>query len=52
MYSINPTLKIDKINNISAYDYYKFYIRNSRFIGIIWQSLTICFAVCILIGKI
>jgi hypothetical protein len=37
------------IENISPYDYYKFYIRNSRIFGLIWFSLTVCFTLALII---
>lgn len=43
-------LKIDeKVRNISAYDYYKFYLRNSRVCGLAWLLLTICLTVCLIV---
>lgn len=43
-------LKIDdKVKNISAYDYYKFYLRNSRVCGAAWLILTICLVICLIV---
>ncbi|CAF0733683.1 unnamed protein product [Brachionus calyciflorus] len=41
--------KIDDNENISAYDYYKFYLKNSRLLSIAWLLMTICFTICIII---
>lgn len=42
-------LKLDELGKISAYDYYKFYLKNSRVIGLTWLFLTICFTICLFI---
>ncbi len=43
-------LRIDeKVRNISAYDYYKFYLRNSRVCGLAWLLLTICLTICLIV---
>ena len=43
-------LRIDeKVKNISTYDYYKFYLRNSRVCGVAWLLLTICLTICLII---
>lgn len=39
----------DKVKNISAYDYYKFYLRNSRVCGVAWFLLTICLTICLIV---
>jgi hypothetical protein len=39
----------DKVKNISTYDYYKFYLRNSRVCGVAWLLLTICLTICLII---
>ena len=36
-------------NNISSYDYYIFYLKNSRLIALIWLILTICTTICLII---
>lgn len=43
-------LNIDDQENISAYDFYKFYLKNSRFLGLVWVFLTICAAICLCIA--
>ena len=43
---------IDDCDNISAYDYYTFYMRNSRFFSLIWFVLSICFTLCIIVAFI
>lgn len=35
-------INIDEETSISPYDYYKFYIRNSRLFGLVWFFLTLC----------
>jgi hypothetical protein len=40
--------KIDRLSNISAYDYYRFYLKNSRAFGVIWFFLTICFTLILI----
>ena len=42
-------MKADKLDNISAYDYYKLYLRTSRFFCLAWFFLSCCFTLCILI---
>lgn len=39
----------ESIENISAYDYYKFYLRNSRLFGVVWFFLSICFTISLII---
>ena len=41
--------KFAKLENISAYDFYSFYLKNSRLFGLIWFLLTICFTISIII---
>lgn len=41
--------RIDEIDNISAYDYYKFYLKNSRIFSLIWILMTVCFTVCLIV---
>ena len=45
----NNCNKLDNLNNISAYDYYAFYMRISRFFSTIWIFFTLCFTILILI---
>lgn len=41
--------RIDEMDNIIAYDFYKFYLKNSRILSLIWIILTICFTVCLIV---
>ena len=40
---------MDKRSMITSYDYYIFYLKNSRVLGLFWLVLTICFTVCIVV---
>ena len=41
--------QIDNVNNISAFDYYKFYLKNSRILSLVWFLMTICYTICLII---
>lgn len=41
---------LNQINNISSYDYYRFYLKNSRLISIVWIILSICFTISLVIA--
>lgn len=36
-------------DTIAAYDYYKFYLKNSRLFGLIWFFLSLCFTITLVI---
>lgn len=42
--------KFKNLENISSYDYYAFYLTNSRTISFLWYVLSICFTVSIIIA--
>jgi len=41
------SLGLNTLENISAYDYYVFYLRNSRLIGLAWLILSACFTLLV-----
>jgi hypothetical protein len=40
---------MDERSNITHNDYYIFYLKNSRVLGLIWLVLTICFAIILIV---
>jgi len=40
--------KFKNLENISSYDYYTFYLSNSRLFSIIWFLLSICFTIVLI----
>ena len=40
--------KFKNLENISSYDYYTFYLGNSRAISVVWLLLTVCFTVVLI----
>lgn len=46
---MTKSTKLDNITNISAYDYYKFYGRITRFFGVLWILLTLSFTIIIIV---
>ena len=41
--------KFSKLENISAYDFYAFYLKNSRALSLVWFALTVCFTISVFI---
>lgn len=41
--------RMDQVSTITGYDYYTFYLKNSRVVGAVWLILTICQTVCLIV---
>ncbi len=41
--------QMDDTSMISSYDFYVFYLKNSRVLGLLWLVLTICFTICLIV---
>ena len=46
---MDQSQEINEFNGVNPYDYYNFYIKNSRLFGLVWFILTVCFTLALII---
>jgi tryptophan-rich sensory protein len=46
---MDQSQEINEFTGVNPYDYYNFYIKNSRLFGLVWFILTVCFTLALII---